>query len=111
MVHRGEIYGFLGHNGAGKTTTVSMLSGEFPPTGGYVDYNFRDGKIKFDGYQSVSEVQSRVGVCPQHNMLLEELTCKQNLKLFAQLKGNVVMKEGQTKAEAIDVSFQPLLLS
>ena len=32
-VMKDEIFALLGSNGAGKTTTLSMMSGEFPPTG------------------------------------------------------------------------------
>ena len=33
-VHRGEIFGLLGHNGAGKSTTIGMMLGQVWPTGG-----------------------------------------------------------------------------
>ena len=33
-VHRGEIYGLLGHNGAGKSTTIGMMLGQVWPTAG-----------------------------------------------------------------------------
>ena len=31
-VHRGEVFGFLGHNGAGKTTTIRLLNGVLEPS-------------------------------------------------------------------------------
>jgi ABC-2 type transport system ATP-binding protein len=35
-VHRGEIYGLLGHNGAGKSTTLGIILGMVMPDGGDV---------------------------------------------------------------------------
>ncbi len=34
MVHRGEVFGFLGPNGSGKTTTIGLLLGLIHPTAG-----------------------------------------------------------------------------
>src|SRR5204863_883519 len=33
-VHRGEIFGLLGHNGAGKSTTIGMMLGQVWPNSG-----------------------------------------------------------------------------
>ena len=39
-IHKGEIYGFIGHNGAGKTTTIKAVCGIL---------NFEEGEIFVDG--------------------------------------------------------------
>ncbi len=38
-VHKGEIYGFIGHNGAGKSTTMNILAGLSRPTKGQCTVN------------------------------------------------------------------------
>ena len=80
-------------NGAGKSTTISMLSGEISPT---------SGEAFLNGYNittQLSKVQQSIGVCPQHDALLEHLTGREHLKLYGLLKGvateivDVVVKE------------------
>ncbi|CAO1386925.1 unnamed protein product [Diamesa serratosioi] len=76
-----QITVLLGHNGAGKTTTMSMLTGMFPPTAGTA---YIDGKdIRYD----IDEIRSSLGLCPQHNVLFNELTVKEHFIFFSRLKG------------------------
>ena len=77
----GEITALLGHNGAGKTTTMSVLTGLFSPTSGEAmvgGHSIRDG---------MDEVRQSLGLCPQHNMLFEDLTVREHLVFFGMLKG------------------------
>ena len=79
--YKGEITALLGHNGAGKTTTMSMLTGLFSPTAG-------DAKI--NGYNirsDMAKARDSLGLCPQHNMLFEDLTVREHLVFFGMLKG------------------------
>lgn len=34
----------------------------------------------------MTEIRSMTGVCPQHNILFEDLTCVEHLQLFAGIK-------------------------
>eukprot|EP00899_Mesostigma_viride_P013992 jgi/Mesvir1/22594/Mv05014-RA.3 len=79
-VKRGECFGFLGHNGAGKTTTLAMLSGELAPTEGtaYI--------AGIDVTTNRKAVRKLVGCCPQFDPLLELLTPREHLVLYARLK-------------------------
>lgn len=80
-IPKGECFGFLGINGAGKTTTLSILSGEFPPTSGTA---FIDGcDISLDQ----SKIRRKIGYCPQFDALLELLTVREHLELYARIKG------------------------
>ncbi|OQR95862.1 ATP-binding Cassette (ABC) Superfamily, partial [Thraustotheca clavata] len=79
-MYSGQITAFLGHNGAGKTTTISMLTGLFPPTKGTA-YVF--GKTIT---QDMDQLRTSMGVCPQHDVLYDELTVLEHLKLYAALK-------------------------
>ncbi|CAA6654054.1 unnamed protein product [Spirodela intermedia] len=79
-VQEGECFGFLGTNGAGKTTTLSMLSGEEYPTDGTA-YIF--GK---DIRMHPKAARKHVGYCPQFDALLEFLTVREHLELYARIK-------------------------
>ncbi|CAK9279363.1 unnamed protein product [Sphagnum jensenii] len=77
----GECFGFLGVNGAGKTTTLSILSGDLAPTSGDVFIN---------GYSIISErsaARKQMGYCPQFNPLLDLMTAREHLHMYASLKG------------------------
>lgn len=78
VMYQGEIFALLGHNGAGKTTTLGMLCGLIPPS---------SGRCSVFGSDRPEEVQRYLGVCPQHDVLWETMTCEEHLKLFAGFKG------------------------
>eukprot|EP01101_Sappina_pedata_P003839 TRINITY_DN1556_c0_g1_i4.p1 TRINITY_DN1556_c0_g1~~TRINITY_DN1556_c0_g1_i4.p1 ORF type:complete len:1123 (-),score=390.98 TRINITY_DN1556_c0_g1_i4:78-3446(-) len=80
-MNRGEIFVLLGHNGAGKTTTLSMLTGLIPPS---------SGSARMEGYempQEIDQIRQHIGVCPQHDVLWDDLTAVEHLKLYSYLKG------------------------
>lgn len=86
----GQITVLLGHNGAGKTTTMSMLTGMLPPTSGTAivnGYNIRT---------NMKMVRDSLGLCPQHNILFDDLTVGEHLYFFSKLKG---MRGPQIEAE------------
>lgn len=77
----GECFGLLGTNGAGKTTTLGMLTTEFPSTSGdatLAGFSIRD---------EVHETRSRIGYCPQFDALLNNLTGREHVRLYAEIKG------------------------
>lgn len=77
----GQCFGLLGVNGAGKTTTFSMLTGEISPS---------EGTAIMDGYNvrtHLKEAQQRMGYCPQFDALLDQMTGRELLDLFARLRG------------------------
>lgn len=49
----------------GKTTTMSMLTGMLVPTSGSAIINGKDIR------QDINGVRESLGLCPQHNILLE----------------------------------------
>jgi ABC-type Na+ transport system ATPase subunit NatA len=80
-IDEGELLGLLGHNGAGKTTLINIMTGVL---GGYT------GKITISGLdieENKSEVKQFVGVCPQFDILWNEMTAKEHLEMFAVIKG------------------------
>jgi ABC-type multidrug transport system fused ATPase/permease subunit len=77
----GEVFGFLGINGAGKTTTLNMLTGDELCT---------SGTALLAGYDIVEEqaaVRRLLGYCPQFDALLDKLTAREHLELYARIKG------------------------
>ncbi|MDG4668904.1 ATP-binding cassette domain-containing protein [Mycobacterium sp. 236(2023)] len=80
-VPTGSVLALLGHNGAGKTTTVQILSTLIPPT---------SGRALVGGYDVVGQaddVRDSIGVTGQSACLDELLTGRENLTLFARLRG------------------------
>ncbi|KAL3876747.1 hypothetical protein ACJMK2_034544 [Sinanodonta woodiana] len=82
-VYENQITALLGHNGAGKTTTMNILCGLTSATAGtaYV-YNLDVSKAV-----DMAHIRTMTGVCPQHNILFDQLTCREHLSLFASIKG------------------------
>ncbi|XP_039678841.1 phospholipid-transporting ATPase ABCA1-like [Perca fluviatilis] len=76
-----QITSFLGHNGAGKTTTMSILTGLFPPTSGTALIN------GYDIHTDMDSIRKYLGMCPQHNVLFNELTVEEHIYFYARLKG------------------------
>ncbi|TYZ62891.1 hypothetical protein PybrP1_006990 [[Pythium] brassicae (nom. inval.)] len=79
-LYSGHITALLGHNGAGKTTTISMLTGLIPPTAGDATLFGRSLQHEFH------ELRQVMGICPQHDVLLNELTVVEHLRLFGTMK-------------------------
>ncbi|GJQ67966.1 hypothetical protein Trydic_g16721 [Trypoxylus dichotomus] len=86
----GQITVLLGHNGAGKTTTMSMLTGMLPPTSGTAIIN------GYDIRTNMKMVRDSLGLCPQHNILFDDLTVREHLYFFCKLKG---MRGAEIKVE------------
>ncbi|CAL4970641.1 unnamed protein product [Urochloa decumbens] len=79
-IQRGQCFGLLGSNGAGKTSLISMLTGFTKPTSGTA---YIDGlNIQTD----MSEIYTRIGVCPQFDLLWETLTGREHLMFYGRLK-------------------------
>ena len=81
IVERGECFGLLGVNGAGKTTTLSVLTGATLPSSGSAAV---DGA---DVVEAQTEAFQRLGFCPQENPLLAQLTARETLAIYAELRG------------------------
>uniref|UniRef100_A0A673CYV6 P-type phospholipid transporter n=1 Tax=Sphaeramia orbicularis TaxID=375764 RepID=A0A673CYV6_9TELE len=79
--YENQITSFLGHNGAGKTTTMSILTGLFPPTSGTAIIN------GYDIHTDMDRIRMYLGMCPQHNVLFNELTVEEHIYFYARLKG------------------------
>lgn len=80
-MYEGQITVLLGHNGAGKTTTLSILTGLYPPT---------SGRAYINGYgisHDMVLIRKSLGLCPQHDVLFDNMTVEEHLYFYAGLKG------------------------
>jgi len=80
-VSKGEIFGFLGANGAGKTTAMRMLCGLSKPTSGYASV------AGFDISRHSENIKRNIGYMSQRFSLYEDLTVRENIRLFAGIYG------------------------
>ena len=80
-VRRGEIFGFLGANGAGKTTAMRILSGLSRPTSGTAIVGGYDVRTQYE------EIKRRIGYMSQKFSLYEDMTVRENIRLFGGIYG------------------------
>jgi ABC-2 type transport system ATP-binding protein len=80
-VHPGAITGLVGPDGAGKTTLIRILAGLLEPTAGEVRV------LGYDPVKEPEEIHLRTGYMPQRFGLYEDLNVRQNLELYADLRG------------------------
>jgi ABC-2 type transport system ATP-binding protein len=77
----GAVLGVLGPNGAGKTTTINILSTLVKPSSG------RASVAGFDVVANAKDVRASIGLTGQYAAVDELLTGRENLVLFARLRG------------------------
>lgn len=80
-VKEGEIFGFLGANGAGKTTALKMLTGLLTPSSGSATV------AGYDVWKEPEQVKRRIGYMSQKFSLYEDLTIRENIRLFGGIYG------------------------
>lgn len=79
-VRHGEIYGFLGLNGAGKTTLIRLLLGMIKPDSGSISLFGQNAK-------QASDIWNDIGYLVETPYSYPNLTVKENLEVFYQLRG------------------------
>lgn len=72
----------LGRNGAGKSTIIKLLTGQISPSSGHV---FRP--LNWDRITG-NDIDERIGLCPQNNILIPNLTAKEHLELYVRIKSS-----------------------
>ncbi len=90
-VNEGEIFGFLGANGAGKTTALKMLTGLLTPSSG------KAMVAGYDVWKEPEQVKRRIGYMSQKFSLYEDLTVRENIRLFGGIYG-LKMADIKTKS-------------
>jgi ABC-2 type transport system ATP-binding protein len=95
-VKEGEVFGFLGANGAGKTTAIRMLIGLLQPTG---------GSARVAGYDvatQAEQVKRSIGYMSQRFSLYEDLTPRENIRLYGGIYGLTRDQIRQRTAEMLE---------
>lgn len=80
-VSESELIAILGHNGAGKTTLINILTGLLSPS---------SGTAKICGLElstQMNEIRNIIGVVPQFDILWDDLTAYDHMKMFCEIKG------------------------
>jgi len=81
--YKNEIFALLGHNGAGKTTLISMLTGLYEATEGEALYDNMNILLS----ENIEDFREKIGICPQHDVLFNDLNIREHLGMFAVFKG------------------------
>lgn len=97
-MYQNQIFVLLGHNGAGKTTTISILSGLLSPSSGTASI------FGLDIRNQMETLRTMMGVCPQHDILFDDLTVEEHLYLFAAFKGT----DPRSRKEAVDKMIEAI---
>jgi ABC-2 type transport system ATP-binding protein len=95
----GEIFGFLGPNGAGKTTMIRTILDEIRPTSG------RASILGMDTHENSVEIRNHIGYVPGDLAMYPNLTGKDTLTYFANLRGGVDWEYVDSLAERLDADL------
>ena len=92
-VRRGEVFGLVGPDGAGKSTLIRMLATVLSPSEGDAEV-FGASVLR-----SAAAVKPRIGYMSQRFSLYGDLTVRENVDFFADLRG-VPRRERSERAES-----------
>ena len=98
-IERGEIFGFLGPNGAGKTTMIRTILDEIRPTAG------RAWIVGLDSHKDSVEIRSYIGYVPGDLAMYPNLTGRDTLTYFANLRGGVDWDYVDSLADRLDADL------
>ncbi|KAJ3000158.1 hypothetical protein HDV02_000441 [Globomyces sp. JEL0801] len=96
-VENSTVFGLLGPNGAGKSSLISILTGVYQPTG---------GEASLADFNIINEAEfafRSIGVCPQFDILWNDLTIEDHLYFYGRLKGIPVAFEHDAVTAALDL--------
>lgn len=103
-IMRGKMTGLVGPDGAGKTTLIRVLAGLIDPD---------TGEARVGGRPATHADRSALGYMPQRFGLYEDLTVRENLELYADLRGLALDERDERFSMLLDFTdlkrFQPRL--
>jgi ABC-type multidrug transport system ATPase subunit len=83
QIKLGELFTILGQNGAGKSTLINVLSGRFTASKGSAQI------MGYDIKEDADKVEEFIGLCPQHDILWEDLTAYEHLEIYAKIRSKI----------------------
>jgi ATP-binding cassette subfamily A (ABC1) protein 3 len=96
-IFENQITILLGHNGAGKTTLMSMICGMIEPSGGTAIVNGKD--IRKD----MNLIRQNFGLCPQYDILFDDITTAEHIRFYARLKGKSVVQSEEEVVKYLEM--------
>ena len=99
-IRPGEIFGFLGPNGAGKTTMIRTILDEIRPTAGKASI------LGLDTHTQSVEIRKHIGYVPGDLAMYPNLTGRDTLTYFANLRGGVDWSYVETLADRLDADLE-----
>jgi len=96
-VPRGTILGVIGPSGSGKTTLIRMLTGTLAPSEGDLSV-LGEHPRKFR-----RQTREKLGYMPQHFVLYDELTARENVSFVASLFGLLWPKRGRRVRQLLEL--------
>jgi len=98
-IHTGEIVGFLGPNGAGKTTMIRTIMDEIRATSG------RASILGMDTHTHSVEIRKHIGYVPGDLAMYPNLTGRDTLTYFSNLRGGVDWGYVEVLADRLDADL------
>jgi beta-exotoxin I transport system ATP-binding protein len=95
----GEVFGFLGPNGAGKTTMIRTILDEIHPTAGSATI------LGMDSHAASVEIRDHIGYVPGDLSMYPNLTGRDTLTYFSNLRGGVDWSYVDHLAERLDADL------
>ena len=96
-IPKGECFGLLGVNGAGKTSRFAMFTGDTTVSSGDA---FLGGLSVVRG--AAGARRRLVGFCPQFDALIDQMTVRETLWMYARLRGIHASDIGRVVEKLID---------
>ncbi|RLE14703.1 MAG: ABC transporter ATP-binding protein [Actinobacteria bacterium] len=98
-IRPGEIFGFLGPNGAGKTTMIRTILDEIRPTSGSASI------LGMDSHEQSVEIRRFIGYVPGDLAMYPNLTGRDTITYFANLRGGVDWSWVDELADRLDADL------
>lgn len=95
-IEEGNVFGLLGCNGAGKSSLLGILTGLFESTSGTA---FVAG---YDVSKETKHVYRNIGICPQFNILWDQITVREHLLFYARVKGFSTSEEKEAIRDCME---------